>query len=92
MPAHEFDLIKVNHARAGAVLADLRVGLTLAKLALEALPGSDKRRRNTINARKAYDSVVSFMDTISFTRAEERQLNDGLAGLKYALEQLGESF
>ncbi len=79
-------------AGAGAVMTELRVGLTFVKVALEARAGSEKRVRNRIQARKAYDTIVKFRNRFSFTPADEQAINAGLAQLKSALEQLGDFF
>ncbi len=73
-------------------MADLAAGLVFAKLASERTAGAAKRERNRRNARKAYDSVAKFAKNVTLTSTEERALNDGLAELKSALEQLGDTF
>ncbi len=81
-----------NAARVKALMADLAAGLAFAKIASERTADSTKRERNRRNARKAYDSVVKFAKRASLASTEERALNDGLAKLKSALEQLGDTF
>ncbi len=88
----DFNLTKTNTARLQAVFADLRVGLTLARLASGANPRSVRRARNLTNARKAYDAVVRFSKGLTFTPTEEQRLDDGLATIKSILQDLGESF
>ncbi len=90
--SHNSNLRKAKENTARSVLLDLRVGLTLAKLALDAQAGSETRLRNRTNARKAYDYVMKFRNKASFAAAEEQMIDAGLAQLKSALEQLGESF
>ncbi len=81
-----------NGARLKALMADLAAGLGFAKLASERAADSAKRERNRRNARKAYDTVVKFAKNVTLASTEERALNDGLAKLKSALEQLGDTF
>ena len=52
-----------NRIRFEALMTDSRVGLTFAHLASEAVVGSEKRTRNQLNARKAYDAVLSMSRT-----------------------------
>ncbi len=92
MTAAEFNVTKANEARLHAIFADLRVGLTLARLASLAKPHSETRARNLANARKAYDAVLRFSKALTLTPTEEQRLNDGLAKIKSILQDLGESF
>ncbi len=92
MTGADFNLTKANAARIQAVFADLRVGLTLVRIATRAKPRSATRARNQTNARKAYDAVVRFSKGLAFTPAEEQKLKDGLAEIKSTLQELGESF
>ncbi len=92
MATHDFDLRKANNTRIQAVMADLKVGLTLVRIALSSRSRSERRQRNRANARKAYDSVVQFRKDLILTSAEEQVFNSGLTQLKSLLEQLGESF
>ena len=50
-----------------------------------------KIRRNRGNARKAYDAILHFMDRVSFSEAESKELRDKLGQLKRELKQLGEA-
>ncbi len=92
MATHDFDLRKANNTRIQAVMADLKVGLTLVRIALSSRSRSERRQRNRANARKAYDSVVQYRKDLILTSAEEQVFNSGLTQLKSLLEQLGESF
>ena len=69
---------------------DSRVGLTRATIALKAPPGSQKRMRNQREARKAYDTVTHHMNRLSLTKADAQELQESVAELRLALEQLGE--
>lgn len=83
---------RMNAARLRALIADLAAGMTFVELARDNRAGPEKKLRNRDKARKVYDSVTRFRNGLTLTPAEEQQLSDGLAKLKSALEQLGESF
>ena len=88
-----FDNFENNNRLQFRVLrTDSRVGLTFAVLACEAPEGSERRIRNQSNARKAYDTVLSFSRKTSFTPAEWQELAANLDDLKSTLEELGEHF
>ena len=75
-----------------AIRTDTNVGLTFCALASEADEGSERRIRNQMNARKAYDTVLSVGKKTSLSGAERQELAAGLDKLKTALEALGEHF
>ena len=68
---------------------ELDTGLTLSKLALDARR-QDRRSRNSLNARKAYDTVVRFIPRVNLTPQETEEIKFRLAQLRLALESLGE--
>jgi hypothetical protein len=72
------------------VKTELQTGITFADLALSA-KHKDRRERNTANARKAYDTALRFMDTVSPTPEIDADLNDRLQHLRAQLEKLGET-
>ncbi len=73
------------------LLAELKTGMTFAKLALSA-PDYDrvKIERDTRNARKAYDSFLRFRRRVNLTDAENTELQTAADQLKQALRNLGE--
>ena len=72
--------------------AEIRLGLTMAKIAREAAYDA-KRERTRANARKAYDTVIYFVPKMKGLTAEEiTKFKFGLAQLKSALRELGERF
>ena len=80
-----------NTAGLEFVLTELRTGLTFANLALSAQRyDTDKVKRNTKNARKAYDTLLMFWQQVSLSDKEVLRLNAELDRLKKALRQLGE--
>jgi len=81
-----------SQTRLRTLTIDTKVGLTFARVASEAAEGSEKRRRNKANARRAYDSVLLFWKRGGFEDTEMQQLAEGLSRLKSALEGLGEFF
>ncbi len=71
---------------------DVSTGLTRAAIASQAPQRSEKRLRNQREARKAYDSVIAWMQRLDVAPTDAQEIADGLAQLKLSLEQLGESF
>jgi len=53
-----------------ALRTDTKVGLTFSALASEAAESSERRIRNQMNARKAYDTVLSVGKKTSLSGAE----------------------
>ncbi len=70
---------------------ELDVGLTFARIALESQANSAKRRRNTANARKAYDSFVSWEKRVRLTAVEKQKFETKLKKVKSILVKLGET-
>jgi hypothetical protein len=83
---------KVGRARFGFLISDLEIAFTMTSLALNAHADSDKRSRNQHNARRAYDAVVRLSEKLDLTASEREQMDERLAQLKSALQELGESF
>ncbi len=71
---------------------DLDAGLTRATIALRAPEHSETRLRNHREARKAYDTVLDFMQRFTLTSTDRQQISDKVAQLKSSLEKLGDSF
>ena len=73
---------------------EIAMGLTFAEIARDAGAGSNKRIRNQANARKAYDTIMSWcsrqLDS-QIPRIEEHELEPALTGLRSALKELGEA-
>jgi hypothetical protein len=69
---------------------ELQTGITFADLALSA-KHEDRRERNRANARKAYDTALHFMSTLSPTSEIPAELKDRLEHLRTRLKQLGET-
>jgi len=74
---------------AGFLRTELDTGLTLARIARSA-KRADKRNRNLLNARKAYEAVVRFMPGVMLTNGQTRELKNKLERLKKELRTLGE--
>lgn len=70
---------------------DLDTALTMAEIALGARGDSEKRLRNTRNARRAYNAVLYFSKRVTLTSRKERELGEKLSRLQAALQELGES-
>lgn len=69
---------------------ELQTGITFADLALTA-KHDDRRERNTAQARKAYDTALRFMGTLSATPEVAGELKDRLEHLSAQLKKLGET-
>lgn len=70
--------------------AELLTGLTLAKIARRT-DHEDKKNRNRVNARKAYDSVLRFLPKTEHAMTDEwKEINEKLTQLKFELQSLGE--
>jgi len=68
---------------------ELRTGLTLTKIALDARH-HDKTSRNRANARKAYDAVLRFIPKVNLSDSESAEFTSKLQQLKSELALLGE--
>jgi len=70
---------------------EVETGLTFADTALQFPNNQDKVRRNTENARKAYDTVVHFLKKREIPDERLNQTLQLLVVLQLKLRQLGES-
>jgi hypothetical protein len=66
--------------------------MTLIRIAATAPKDSERRTRNRAKARRAYDDISRISRRAGLTAIERQQVNDKLAELRSALEQLGEVF
>lgn len=81
-----------NRVAFGFLLSDADTGLTFAQLALEASDDAQKRARNHLNARTAYQAVMHFRDRIDVrevSQADIQELEFRLRRLRTALDKLG---
>jgi hypothetical protein len=69
---------------------ELELGNAFAKSARSG--GEGEKSRNRKNARKAYDSVLHFLEKTTLTQEAKAEINDELAALKSDLQSLGETF
>ena len=82
MPAsHDVEFVKT----------ELRTGLTFSTIALQA-KDAQKIFRNTMNARKAYDTLLRFLDKSALSDQDRADVEQMLSKLKSNLIQLGEMF
>jgi hypothetical protein len=72
----------------GFVLVELDLGATFCELALST-QNEENKERNTHNARKAHDSAIHFLQTLSPESAEQALINEKFSRLKELLERLG---
>lgn len=82
---------ELNQSGIEFLYTDLETALTLAQIACSASRGSEKRERNTSNARRAYDTIVHLAPRISATPEQARELDEKLGRLRSALQDLGET-
>jgi hypothetical protein len=92
IPSQAFDKLwaRLNNRRIEFLQIDLELGLTIAQIAASAGSDTEKRERNTRNARKAYNTVVRFRDTIAPTGEQSRHITEKFRELHLALVNLGE--
>jgi hypothetical protein len=74
------------------LITDLELGMTLTRIASDASEDLEKRARNRANARRAYDAVCRISHHASLDHEQRQEVDAKLAGLRSALEQLGEVF
>lgn len=72
------------------IRAELDTGLTLSRIALNAAGDQQKRERNRVNARKAYDAILHFMPDALMTDADVDEVREALKKLRSNLLELGE--
>lgn len=68
---------------------ELHTGLTTARIAATATR-AEKKQRNRVMARKAYDTALHFMGKSEISDDEAAALKDELEELRSALRELGE--
>ena len=74
------------------LFTELSSGLTFASVALSAQPGdTEKIKRNSHNARIAYETILRFQPRVNMLDAEKTRLAEGLDELKKVLRSLGEN-
>jgi hypothetical protein len=69
---------------------DLDVALTFTKIAQKSR-NQETVTRNRANARRAYDTVLRYLQRVSATAEASEQINTKLEQVKSALQKLGET-
>ena len=82
--------VRADCAEIEFLRAELLTGLTLSKIAREARH-DDKRERNRLNARKAYDSILRFMPKVDIVSEDLMDIRSKLEQLRSELQLLGEA-
>lgn len=82
-------LVDPTGAEVDFLRTELKTGLTLTKIALDA-NHRDKSQRNCANARKAYDAVLHFAPRVNLSPDEMNEIKAKLERLKTQLQLLGE--
>jgi hypothetical protein len=85
-----FNPALAREAAFGFLSAEAQLGMTFARIALGGQDGDGKARRNTINARKAYDCILKFKDRVLLSHRERAKLGGAVEDLRAVLETLGE--
>jgi len=88
MKEDEFALAGVR-AEMVFIRTELLAGLTRAKIA-QNTTDEQKRHRNRVEARKAYDAILRFLPQSSVSSDEKEQIDSKIAELKFVLASLGE--
>ena len=73
------------------LLTDLDIALTFIDVA-ESTDNIATRQRNHANARRAYDTVVRFMQNLSLDDTQRKELAKRLAFVKSRLQKVGQQF
>lgn len=71
------------------LMADLDSALAFAQRASRLNVDPEVRRRNVMNARKAYDTVGRLREKLQLDSEQQNAFDEKRTKLKYALEQLG---
>jgi hypothetical protein len=92
MPKSQRDLRRAfNQNGFDFLMVDLDAGIAFAERALVS-PDPDAKRRNAMNARKAYKTVARFRDKLSLDSEQQNAFDRKQMSLKKVLDQLGEQF
>ena len=88
------ELLLSSLQRSGAdfLFLDLDIATTMARTALKAGRGTEKKARSQRIARRAYDTILYLSQRLKLTSQQGNELREKLAALKRELEQIGESF
>jgi len=81
----------VSNAKAGVefLRTEFETTSVFAKIAADAAD-PDKRLRNIQNARKGYDTLVHFVQTLHLSSGERREMQTKISELRRKLISLGE--
>jgi len=69
---------------------ELEIAITMAQIALQSPPGSAKRRRNSVNAHKALDTILRIEKKLPLSSEEAKQFQPNMEKLRELLTSLGE--
>ena len=81
----------LNQTTVQFLLTDLDTGIMLARSAIGARLNSPRQKRNTRNARLAYETVLRFRSKVKITDVVNDALDKKLGRLRSMLKRLGES-
>jgi hypothetical protein len=70
---------------------EIQSGCTFARSALQAAMDSDRSTRNTLYAKKAFDTACDLQDKLTLTFEQEERIQQELQELRSALLELGEA-
>jgi hypothetical protein len=83
---------ELNHTRVEFLKIDVETALTFSGIALHSRDDDPKKRRNQLNARKSYDTIVRFVGKIPINEDDRYVIFRKLERLKSELQVLGETF
>ena len=79
-----------SSAQVQFIFTELCTGLTFALIAHQATE-REAKLRNRSRARAAYDAIVRFVDRVSMTQEESREVHTRMSSLRERLQYLGET-
>ena len=91
MPRRRALNAQTNRLRANFLQIDSEIALTFSGIALGA-SDRERKRRTTLTARKAYDTIMRMREDVDLRVAEKDRLDANLRRLKRELQSLGQSF
>jgi hypothetical protein len=76
--------------RRDLIRTEIEIGLTFAQIALQSKDLPEKRRRNALNARTAYETALRLTSQTAMEDTDAIDLSNRAAILRAHLEDLGE--
>jgi hypothetical protein len=83
---------QINRNGRNFLLIDSQIALTFSSIALGANDDQAKRKRTTLTARTAYDTIERLRKNIELDDVDRAKLDANIGQLKSELEKLGQTF